>query len=622
MEFRILGGLEVEDAGRSLPLGGHQERALLALLLLRANEIVAVDEIIEQLWPQDPPASATRSVHALVSKLRRRLENGSVRTDEPGGNSGLLTRPQGYLMTVAPGQLDADRFESQLKDGQGALAAGRAAEAADALREALALWRGPPLAEFTYDSFAQLDIARLDELRLAALEERIEADLTLGRHCELIPELEVLAAKNRARERLSGQLMLALYRSGRQGEALQAYQQTRQALDDELGIEPGRALRDLEQQILRQDDSLDRREDERPPRRRMPLASGRRRFRRSWIAVAIAGAVTTAIVLGTSRSPQASVEVRPNSVAVIDPESSRVVDDVPVGRNPNAFAVGRDALWVGNLDDRTISEIDTRSRRVTRTISLEGLPSALTLGAGATWVLSGGVVSTLTRLGRGTPTKTTFPLRPLARSYPRELTPTPACLDTATANSVGVLAAATFGGGRVWFVCGADPPAVGSFDPATNRSGVVAYADSERATAIAWASNSLWLANRDENSVSQFDPVTRRTLAQVNVAASPVALAVGAGSLWVAGFGSDAVSRIAGLQARLTPVVTTIRVGDGPVALAFDRGALWVANARDHTVSRIDAEKGEVVKTISLGSAVPTGIAAVAGKVWVTAGLP
>jgi DNA-binding SARP family transcriptional activator/DNA-binding beta-propeller fold protein YncE len=624
MDFRILGGLEVEEEGRSLRLGGHQERVLLALLLLRANEVVPVDEIVDDLWGADAPPSATRSVHALISKLRRRLENGSAGNGESRETGVLQTRPHGYVLTVGSGELDVHRFESLVEDGRGALAAGRAADASDAFRKALALWRGAPLAEFAYDSFAQLDIARLEELRLSAHEERIEADLALGHHGDLVPELEVLAAENRVRERLSGQLMLALYRSGRQAEALQAYQQTRQALADELGIEPGPALRRLEQGILRQDESLSLSEDE-PPRRRAATPSpAHRQLRRSGIAVAVAAAAAAAaaIAVGTTRSSEGSVEVRPNSLAVIDPGSNRVIADLDVGRGPSALAVDNGAVWVGNLDDRTVNEVNAQSRRITRTISLEGLPSALTAGAGATWILSGDLVSTLTRIRRGGATQTTFPVPSLVRPYPTENSPTPGCLNAAIANSVGVLAAATFGGGRAWFVCGGDPPMVGWIDPATNRLGGVPYPDSERATAIAWASHFLWLANRDENTVSQFDPVTRETLVHINVAAHPVAIAIGAGSVWVAGFSSDAISRIAGRQAGLTPVVTTIRVGDGPVALAFDRGTLWVANAGDHTISRIDTTKGTVTATIELGNVVPTAIAAGAGKVWVTAGPP
>ena len=244
MDFRILGALEVEDRGESLPLGGHQQRALLALLLLRANEVVSVDEIIDDLWAAEPPPSATKSVHALISKLRARLENEPAGPDVEGGENGvLLTRPHGYVLTVASGELDLHRFQSLVDEGQQALSDGRADDAAAKLRQGLALWRGPPLAEFAYDPFAQVEIARLEELRLSAVEERIEADLALGRHHDLISELEALVARHPLRERLRGQLMLALYRSGRQAEALDAYQRARRTLVDELGYraEPGAA---------------------------------------------------------------------------------------------------------------------------------------------------------------------------------------------------------------------------------------------------------------------------------------------------------------------------------------------------------------------------------------------
>ena len=255
MDFRILGPLEVDCEGRALPLGGRQQRELLALLLLHANEVVPVDEIIDELWPEAPPPSATKSIHALVSRLRRVLEGPSVtQNDGEGENGALLTRAHGYLLRVALGELDLHHFESLLREGRDALAAGEADVAARTLREALAVWRGPPLAEF--DSFAVAEIARLNELRLTALELRIEADLAAGRSTELVAELEALIAAQPLRERLRGQLMLALYRADRQAEALQVYHDTRRLLVDELGIEPSPALRELEKAILSQDSGL------------------------------------------------------------------------------------------------------------------------------------------------------------------------------------------------------------------------------------------------------------------------------------------------------------------------------------------------------------------------------
>src|SRR5215218_3745723 len=338
MDFRILGPLEVDHEGRELPLEGRQQRALLALLLLHANEVVPVDGIIDELWPEAPPPSATRSVHALVSRLRRLLEGEPLaRNGGEGDNGVLLTRSHGYLLRVAPGELDLHRFESLLRQGRDALAAGQADVAARTLREALALWRGPPLAEFAHDSFAVTEIARLNELRLSAREERIEADLADGRSAELVAELEALAATHPLRERLRAQLMLALYRAGRQAEALQVYQDTRRLLVGELGIEPSQALQRLEQAILRQDESL------KPPVRPAPgrARSVRRRVGLAGVTALLAAAAVLAALLATRREASPAVHVLGNSLAVIDPATNRVERQIPVGPRPAFIAYGK-----------------------------------------------------------------------------------------------------------------------------------------------------------------------------------------------------------------------------------------------------------------------------------------
>jgi predicted ATPase/DNA-binding SARP family transcriptional activator len=242
MEFRVLGPLEAYEAGKRVPVGGTKQRALLAVLLLNANRVVPRDRLIDALWEEEPPETARKAVQVYVSQLRKLL-----------GADLLLTRPPGYLLRVEPGMLDLDRFEAVLRDAREA----DPGTAADKLREALALFRGRPLADFANDRFAQPEIARLEELRLVALEERIEAELRLGRHGELVPELEALVDEHPLRERLRGQSMLALYRSGRQAEALEAYQDARSTLVEELGIEPGRELRELQQAILNQDPTLE-----------------------------------------------------------------------------------------------------------------------------------------------------------------------------------------------------------------------------------------------------------------------------------------------------------------------------------------------------------------------------
>jgi DNA-binding SARP family transcriptional activator len=246
VEFRILGPLEVRVGGREVALGGPRQRALLAILLTRANEVVSSDRLIDELWGEEPPSSATNVLQTYVYRLRKAV-----------GQDVLETRPPGYVVRVEPGQLDLHRFEALVEQAGRDLAAGGAAGAAEALREALALWRGPALADFTYEPFAQAEAARLEELRLGALERRIEADLAVGRHAEVVGELDALVSKYPLRERLRGQLMLALYRSGRQAEALDAYQAARRTLVEELGIEPGQALQELERAILRQDPVLE-----------------------------------------------------------------------------------------------------------------------------------------------------------------------------------------------------------------------------------------------------------------------------------------------------------------------------------------------------------------------------
>src|SRR5712692_11117613 len=255
LDYRVLGPLEVRDDDRSLPLAGAKQRALLALLLIHANHVLSRDRLIDELWGDEPPETAVQSLQVYVSRLRKLLPSDT-----------LLTRPPGYLLEVEASDLDLQRFERLLAEGHEALAQGDAGRASDVLHDALALWRGPALAEFVFEPFAQSEIGRLEDLRLAAVEERIEADLALGRHADLIGELEALIAENPHRERLRGELMLALYRSGRQAEALETYQAARRALVDELGIEPSAALHRLEKQILTQDNELDT-----PPR---PQAAG------------------------------------------------------------------------------------------------------------------------------------------------------------------------------------------------------------------------------------------------------------------------------------------------------------------------------------------------------------
>ncbi len=252
MEFRILGPLEVLDEGRSVALGGRKPRALLALLLLHRGETLGAERLIDELWGERPPATAAKTLRVHVARLRAALSAGSR---ERRGEL-VVTRGHGYQLVLDPERLDAHRFERLVAEGWSELAVGRPERAVVALEEGLSLWRGRPLDDLAYEPFAQQAIARLDDMRVAATEELVEARLALGRHAEVLAELEPLIADQPYRERLRAQLMLALYRCDRQADALQAYQDARRALVEGLGIEPGERLRELERAILAQDPAL------------------------------------------------------------------------------------------------------------------------------------------------------------------------------------------------------------------------------------------------------------------------------------------------------------------------------------------------------------------------------
>src|SRR4051794_36338289 len=257
MEFRVLGPLEVLDGERPLALGGRKPRALLARLVLEPNRTVSVERLVDDLWGEEVPDSAVKMVHIHVSQLRKALPDGVLRTHPPG-----------YALEVDPEAIDLVRFERLRDAGRAALDAGDAATAAARLREALALWRGLPLAEVS-EPFARTEAAHLEERGRVCLEDRIDAELALGRHGDLAGELDSLVGRQPLRERLRAQLMLALYRSGRQADALAAYREFRTVLDEQLGIEPSLRIRELEARILRQDPALDGAAPAADPRRGM-----------------------------------------------------------------------------------------------------------------------------------------------------------------------------------------------------------------------------------------------------------------------------------------------------------------------------------------------------------------
>jgi DNA-binding SARP family transcriptional activator len=347
MDFRILGSLEVWDGDRQLDLDGAKRRVLLAVLLLHANEVVAADQLIDQLWGEKAPANALGALQTHVSRLRKEL-----------GPDVVGTRAWGYVLRVEPGSLDLDRFEQLSFDAESLPAVQRAGK----LREALALWRGSPLADLAFEPSLAGDIARLEELRLTVLENRIDADLESGHEAGLVGELEALIATYPLRERLRGQLILALYRSGRQAEALEVYRETRRVLANELGLEPSPELRELERAILQQDPAL----RASPVRATVAAVPGVRpgRRRRIYIAASLAVLLLAGLAAtagyGLSASPThasrplghqlrwTSLEPAPPGVIRDFANSTNFMKDSPPGSNPQPIA--REARMVPLAD--------------------------------------------------------------------------------------------------------------------------------------------------------------------------------------------------------------------------------------------------------------------------------
>jgi DNA-binding SARP family transcriptional activator/DNA-binding beta-propeller fold protein YncE len=581
MEYRILGPLEVAEQDREVVLGRGRQRSVLALLLLNANEIVSSERLIDELWGDAPPPTASKSVQVYVSQLRKSLRNGD--SDGP-----LLTRGGGYVLQISPGELDAERFERAVADGRRALEAAAPARAADTLRTGLALWRGPPLADFTYEPFAQAEIARLDELRLAALEERVEADLELGRHAELVAELDALVAEHPLRERLRGQQMLALYRCDRQAEALEAYRLGRQRLVDELGIEPSSSLRAMHEQILAQDPALGARprarRPPRPPPPRTPAALTRhpRALVAAGVALlaAVAGIVALQAVGEDPGPPRPTVPLTYSALAAVD-ASSGTVDSAVALPGVSRLAIDGRVVWAANDDSGVVSAVDARTRRLERTVASGLFPSDITAGGGTLWVVDG-ARGRLAWVAESYGQLRTLSFRPSGEAPPDRFGFDP--------TSIAV------GEGAVWITDGGerllrvDPDA-----PAEAEAIPVGRA----LAGVAVGAGAVWAISGEAAQVLRIDPGTRAVTMRLPLVDSPQlesafprALAVGGGFVWVLNGNTGAVTKI---DPRTRSVVRTITVGVDrvPVQLAADAAALWVAN-EDGTLARVDAITDEV----------------------------
>jgi peptide/nickel transport system substrate-binding protein len=575
MEFRILGPVEVRLNGGPLALGGPKQRALLALLLLHANEVVSRDRLIDALWGERPPPSVNQSVDSYVSRLRRVL-----------GHDRLLRRPPGYVLVLDPGELDLARFEELVAAAREASSRGDAAEASSTLRIALALWRGPALADVLYEPFASGEAEQLEERRLLALEERIDADLAAGQGQELVPELEVLVQEHPLRERLLGQLMLALYRGGRHGDALAHLQVARQRLAGELGLEPGPQLRELERRILRHDPEL-------APVKRRPPPSGRPRRRGAIAAAAtivVAGATAGIVLALGSSKPSQRVDVGVSRLAAVAMDSGDVTGMTALARAPAAVASGMGSLWVAEASGQTVSRIDPQSGNVVDRIQVAGEPGSIVAGGDAIWVAST-VGGTISRIDPDTDTVT----------------------QTVKVGG-GSAAAAFFGGESLWV---ADPTDQRLIELEAKTGSVRRTLTLDlRPTTLAVGDGVIWVGDETANLVEQIAATSGKTLATTHVGNGPAALALGAGSVWVANALDGTVSKI---EPDTAAVVATIPVGSGPSALVVADRSVWAANQYSGTVTEIDPRRNRVTGTIDVGGT-PASLTADGRRLWVAGG--
>jgi DNA-binding SARP family transcriptional activator/ABC-type branched-subunit amino acid transport system substrate-binding protein/DNA-binding beta-propeller fold protein YncE len=603
MDFRVLGPLEVSEEGRLVDLGGPTQRALLAVLLLNASEVVSMDRLIDELWGDEPPATAVKSLRGHVSRLRRAL-NGAE-------NGRLETRGHGYVLHVRPGELDADRFRELLEDARRRVAGGDADGAAETLNKALAMWRGPALADMARNRLARSEIAHLDELRFAAIEERIEADLARGRHAALVPELERLVVQHPLRERLRGQLMLALYRADRQAEALGVYQDGRRALAEDLGLEPSQGLRRLERQILEQDPAIA------PPRaaRRVAIAPRRRivpiRAVAAGLAVVAVAAAAVVLLVGDGDGDTAAALERAGAY-VLDPGTGTLQATIPLGRAPAQIVTGEGAVWALDADDRTISRIDPHDRANVRTFSTASTPTDVAAGAGALWV---GNASRTSRFA-------SFP------TSVSRLDPESGVVDATIPLPGGESGPYFHGGGQsqskvavstdaVWAV---NPDrTVSRIDPRTNRR--VARIEGVSADSVAAGREGVWVVDASADpfgaspGVARIDPRTNRVARRVEISAESLsAVAVGAGSVWVADPLGGSVWRVNPVP---EPVLRQVPLELGVRGIAFGAGRVWVTNEVAGTVHAIDPRTNRARVVARL--AAPQHVAVGAGGVWLTA---
>ena len=626
MEFRILGPLEVVDGFDPVALDAAKQRTLLALLLLHPNEVVSSERVIDELWGDRPPATAGKVVQTYVSQLRRAL-----------GAAAITTRAPGYVLEVDTESVDAERFRKLVAVARALGVKGDREHAVARYREGLALWRGPPLSDVAFESFARNEVERLAEERLDAVSALIDCELALGQHLDLVTELETLVGQYPLRERFRSQLMLALYRSGRQADALDVYQNGRRLLLDELGLEPGRELQDLEKAILMHDPALDLapptlaaaprvgprdapRTSVLPRRRALAIAAA---------AVAVAAAAIVVAVVATHGHSSAikPVPVEPDSVAVIDPTRNIVVADIPTGGYPGPLAADNGYVYVGNIGSETVTMIIAKQRKLYDTF---GLSRAIDMVAGdrQLWVANGGAPGhDPPGLGNGTvsvqnqgPTIKTFRVGPDMNGGAEQTT-----------------IAADDSGYSIW-VGNQDSRTVRQFDRTADKTLLKIHGIEPGGLAVVGnssAGDTVWVSDPAREVVIRIDEHKRRVVARIRVPRTPTRITADARAVWVVARDRNGPGEWRATRQthpalwRIDPTtnkpVDRIDLPLTPLRVALGASSVWVTaervlseqgNSVDATLFRIDPTSNRIVARIRLRTRAVDGIVVSHGLVW------
>jgi len=592
LDFRLLGPFEVWDGDRRLRLGGTKQRAVLAILALHRGDVVSSDRLADELWADRPPADAATALQQHVSRLRKGLEPHDV----------LVTRAPGYVLELRPEQLDLERFRSGHEEGRRLLAAGDAPGAASTLADALGLWRGLALADLAGEPFAAARVRELEEAHLQALELRVEADLALGRHGGLVGELRELVRVEPFRERPRAQLMLALYRSGRQAEALEAYAHARRTFVDELGLEPGPELQRLQGAILAQDPSLERSHDSVPVSTASPSRRSRALAALPAAALAAAAVLAGAWFLRDEPAQPVVASSATGAAVAVDSRSGEILRRIPAGRTPAAIGVRDGVVWLVDADARTLLRIDTASR-VVESLATGATPTDLAVGDGSVWVANGRrlersqfigpVATSVARLDASTRTERAETQLPFGGSAVSNL----------VENHLAVSQ------GAVWAVT--PDFAVARID--TTTGAVIATNRDVRAAAVAVGGAGVWALGVD-GEVARLDERTARTVRRARVPVAVVSsIAVGDDAAWVTSPADGTLWRVGAGRA---PSLGSVQLTPGITDVAADASGVWVVNPTAGTLIHVDPETATVERTIAF-EGIPRAVALDGATAWV-----